>query len=497
MSDVKMGDKPDLATQYKAYAAKMNEFRDLKKAALRDNIFRRARKRRFADGSETTMWQGMGRYRRYGRYGRRRFRPRFWKRRTRRWGGRGGYFADALGAAAGWINKKFIPSSWGLGSPESWQKAVSGISSLGGLGNYYSRPVTRGYGGVYIDQDVPQVTNPGGTDGGVLIRHREYIQDVVSPGSAFNISQKLRINPGNSKVFPWLSQIAQNFTQYKLQGCVFHFKSSSGALSTSQALGEIIMAINYNSTDAEFTTKQQMLNEIMATSKVPSEDALCPVECDPKQTTMEQMYISSDQLPSGQDPRFYDIGDFYIATQGQPSGPVVLGELWVSYQVELFKPQLPSNITSNSIDKAYRIDIGETGPETPLGIASNDDVTTYVNTFNATLNQDQNYILIPGDFIRAGEYYAASYNYTHTLPTTPRAHPSLTFTNATFANINQSDTVPYDVQTTNNDILARYVVLKATADDTPIKWYFGIDGNMSTSILSLHFTHLGKLLPDT
>jgi hypothetical protein len=40
-------------------------------------------------------------------------------------------------------------------------------------------------------------------------------------------------------MFPWLSNIAQNFESYKLRGLVFEFKSMSGdaLTSTNTALG--------------------------------------------------------------------------------------------------------------------------------------------------------------------------------------------------------------------------------------------------------------------
>lgn len=161
-----------------------------------------------------------------------------------------------------------------------------------------------------------------------------------SGGNAFVMQAALPINPGLSTTFPWLSTIAANFVQYKVEGMIFHFVSTSGALSTTQALGEIIMAVNYDTTEATYTNKAQMLNEVFSISKVPAADIECPVECDPQQTPIAHQYTRTGALTATQDPRFYDIGNFYLATQGQAAA-VTLGELWVTYQVALYKPQLP------------------------------------------------------------------------------------------------------------------------------------------------------------
>jgi len=178
----------------------------------------------------------------------------------------------------------------------------------------------------------------------------------------------LPINPGNAITFPWLSGIAQCFTQYRISGLVFYYKSTSGSLSTTQALGEVIMGVNYNTADSPFTNNQQMLTEVMATSKVPSEDAICGVEADPMQTAMGLQYIRGDAVPAGQDPRFYDIGTFYIAAQGVAGGSnITLGELWVSYEFEFYKPQMPA-VGPDEGNLATHLQLGTTwAAATPLG----------------------------------------------------------------------------------------------------------------------------------
>jgi len=287
---------------------------------------------------------------------RRRYTRRFVGRRKGTIRGRGGYFGDLLSS----FNSKFIPKHWGIGTPSDWRNAgnfgeeVANIVGKGrynkrlrGLGAYGERDVAPGA----LVQEVPTISNPGGRDGCVTIRHKEYVMDVVSAASngtsPFNIVATLPINPGLPSTFPWLSTLADSFTEYQLSGLVFYFKSTSGALSTTQALGEVIMAANYNVLAPVFTTKAQMLNEVFSTSKVPSEDAIMPIECEPGQTPISQMYVRSGAVPTGQDARFYDWGSFTIATQGQTNGNanVTLGELWVSYQVDFFKPQLPAQVT--------------------------------------------------------------------------------------------------------------------------------------------------------
>lgn len=212
-----------------------------------------------------------------------------------------------------------------------------------GLGRYRRR-VRRGrgaYGDSVVDQDIPIFANPEATDGPVTIRHREYVTDITS-STAFAIQHRYVINPGNSQTFPWLSQIAANFSQYRFEGISFHFVSTSGNITSNQALGEIVMSVDYDPSGKEITSKQEMLAIPFSVSKAPCTDSECPVECAPSQTHGNGLLNVRNGAPAGQDKRFFDLGQFVQASSGQSANGTVLGELWVTYQVALYKPQLPS-----------------------------------------------------------------------------------------------------------------------------------------------------------
>jgi len=185
----------------------------------------------------------------------------------------------------------------------------------------------------------------GGQDGGtIVISHKEFLGDIhsaPSDGTRF-YARHMRINPGDSATFPWLSQIAKNFQQYRLEGLCFHFKTmSADALnSTNTALGTIIMCTQYDATQRTPKSKAEMENMEFAQSIKPSQTVTHFVECAKNQSVLDQLYVNSNPGHITGDKRFYDFGTFTIATQGQQAADVNLGELWVSYQVRLYKPQL-------------------------------------------------------------------------------------------------------------------------------------------------------------
>lgn len=219
------------------------------------------------------------------------------------------------------------------------------------------------------------------------IKHREYISDIVasnnSPSLFSNISSA--INPGNSNMFPWLSQIAANFEQYRFEGLIYEYKPTSGVASTTPALGTIIMATQYNTLSPVFTNKQQMENYEFSGSTVPSMGLIHPIECDPKQTQCNGIFnVSTNDNLEGGDARLYNLGTFNIASVGLPTALEVAGELWVSYDCCLMKPRLDA-AGGNRSDHWVGVGTGFDGATNWFGTdihltASSDDFTVIATT---------------------------------------------------------------------------------------------------------------------
>lgn len=179
-----------------------------------------------------------------------------------------------------------------------------------------------------------------------IIRHREYITDILAPQNSANFTNKVYpINPGLSESFPWLAPIASQYEQYMIKGMVFEFKSmtADGVLNgtSSLMLGGIIMATDYNPLNGGFENKQEMENTQYTTSCKISESTYHAIECAPQLMPTKQLYVRSAEVPQNADRRLYDLGTFNIATYGLPAGLAVgsgLGELWCTYEIELIKP---------------------------------------------------------------------------------------------------------------------------------------------------------------
>lgn len=200
-----------------------------------------------------------------------------------------------------------------------------------------------------LEQEVPEFATPLNEEGCISITRKEFLGNIGGQ-AAFTMQAALTINPGVGEAFPWLSEVAKNYCMYKFESLMYVFKSTSGALSTTQGLGTIVGACNYNVYESAPTSTQQMLNEVFADSKVPSEDCIFPIECEPSQTTNGGLLFVRGGTAASGDQRMYDLGNFYLATEGQAGTVTGLGQLWVTYTVKLYKPQLiTSGISTGDI----------------------------------------------------------------------------------------------------------------------------------------------------
>lgn len=181
-----------------------------------------------------------------------------------------------------------------------------------------------------------------------VVCHREYLGD-ISGTAGFNVTS-YPLNPGMTQTFPWLSGIAGNYQQYKIHGLIFEFRPLITDNVTGGSPGVIVFATNYNADASSYTTKQQMESSEFAVSIKPTHAMIHGVECADNETPTPMKYIRTGAVPTGQDLRLYDMGVMQLATQLNPV--VNLGELWVSYCVEFYKPTLGVDMSGPVIQSA-------------------------------------------------------------------------------------------------------------------------------------------------
>jgi len=247
----------------------------------------------------------------------------------------------------------------GYNPNQSWlgnlgMAAGNGVSKFFGLGAY-----TLQKNSLWDSKTGSQVPFMHSTDESIVFRHREYISEITS-SSAFT-AYTYDVNPGNSGLFPYLSTIASAFQQYRFRGLVFEFKSSGATAlvsGTNTAMGVVMMAARYRADAPAFQSKQELLNDMWSASCRTSEDMLLPIECDPKENPISIQYVRGNTFTGDQ--KMFDLAKLVVATQGSQASNIV-GELWVSYEVEFRKPQVAPTGGVLATYKAYRSEPSGTG----------------------------------------------------------------------------------------------------------------------------------------
>jgi len=275
----------------------------------------------------------------------------------------------ALGAMAG---SAFGPELAGIGGALGGHLG-SAVSKITGFGDYNGPGSGTGRGPQFHGGARPQFTGGGMS---VRVRFTEFITTVAG-STTFNPA-RTNINPGNEAIFPWLSKIARNYEQYRLHGLVFHYEPNSGSIAgASPALGNIMMATQYDVQDPAFTSVSELMNYVFATTSMPCTFCNHAVECAPRQTQIPTLKVRTGPLPPGATAQLYDAGLFTVATSGQQS-VYVLGQLYVAYDVEFLKPKLvpcagfeamgARNLTANLVSGAK---VEFSGPTVEYDVKSN------------------------------------------------------------------------------------------------------------------------------
>lgn len=303
-------------------------------------------------------------------------------------------FRDTGGIVGNRIGGMFGQAAMGRGIGR-W--LGTGIGSIFGSGDYTLMGSSPAYNVMVNGNQIPKFNTSRQTN---VVCHREYLGDIVGTAAFNNVAYAL--NPGISTTFPWLSTVATSYQEYKFHGLVFEFRSLITDFVTSGAPGVIVMSTNYNADAPAYTTKQEMENAEFAVATKPTMNLMHGVECADTQTILPQRYIRVGDVPAGQDLRLYDSGNFQLATASNPVQN--LGELWVSYCVEFFKP-IQAPVTGVPGIGAHVTRSVTTGANpfgtTTLQQVGNLDVT--VNSGGVTINN-----AIPGRYYQISAFWVGS-----------------------------------------------------------------------------------------
>lgn len=252
-----------------------------------------------------------------------------------------------------------------------------------------------------------RTTNSG--DGRILVRHREYVADVVCE-TAFTRGvpgKSWPINPGQSDNFPWLSNIANNYEFYQFNKLDWEYHPSCG----TQKSGTVMMGVDFDVVDTEPTSKQRMMS-YQGAAQGPVYSPL-RVSCTGLNLKRfgAQRYTRPGTWPAGADKKTYDMGAFHIYTDGADPGSFSCGSLYVSYEVVLCTPHSPASFPWEDSVLFSSVVATKLAPFTNLNVVNadpSDPTVVYVDPTGVTMKAGQYLLEIDsaGTGLTAGDLVA-------------------------------------------------------------------------------------------
>jgi len=200
-----------------------------------------------------------------------------------------------------------------------------------------------------------------GSDGRIRVTHTEWVRTLTVQSSEFSMLVDVPLNPGLPNVFPWLSNIANNYDSYTMEKCIIHYVPNCPATS----LGQVMMMVDYDPLDDPPQDISTFMNSHAATSS--STWAPCKVVCDKLDMQKWPIRFTRKGIHTVSDGKTYDFGRLFVASSaGQVTANA--GNIYIEYTVVLQTPQL-RNLGVEEC-KFYSNNVG-TGSGTVLGTVAN------------------------------------------------------------------------------------------------------------------------------
>lgn len=206
----------------------------------------------------------------------------------------------------------------------------------------------------------------------IRVTRREFIGIVPVLPSRTDVAAQIRrvLNPGDAQTFPWLHNLARNYTQWLPAGMVFEYRATCGTgIATTPNIGVVRMTTQYDVYQPIFGSDVvRMMNHFFTQTTSPFASTSHAIECAPEQTSIKPLFIRPEavlqhrdvETKSGDitliehsdatfDARLYDLGRFEMNNSGGVAS-YEAGELWITYDIVLMKPrqQLTNGFTYDS-----------------------------------------------------------------------------------------------------------------------------------------------------
>lgn len=267
---------------------------------------------------------------------------------------------------------------------------------IGGIAGNIFRSVT-GWGDYDVNSntlsDAHSVAEFAGSDH-LDISGKEFVCQIYSHDGDFELSKSIELNPMNQTDFSKLALYGTGYEKYRWNGLMFYFVSQCVAPTDSlQNIGTVNMMTDYNVHDGPPNDIKDFRNQHFNSSGPPDRDLPHAIECAPGTHPDDIFYCQHRGVKEDEDKSRYILGNFYLCVGSQPTADVVIGELWVTYDVTFYEPVRPNYTIFNGV---CQIDSDVQG-----AAGSQDTLDNYVlntkNTIDVVVAIDQRIYFLSAD----------------------------------------------------------------------------------------------------
>jgi len=170
-----------------------------------------------------------------------------------------------------------------------------------------------------------------------IIRHSEFIGTLQNSSDPnFHILKRLRVNPGSAGTFAWLSQVAGSWEFYRFRKLNFRFITRCPSTSP----GVVLYVPDYDAADTVPTSEQAATQYDGAVESSVWKNMSISLRPDRMNALYKRHAIMDDTrfATSAQDEKTIDAGQFMVFSDSATAS-LIIGKLWVDYEVELMIPQ--------------------------------------------------------------------------------------------------------------------------------------------------------------
>lgn len=186
-----------------------------------------------------------------------------------------------------------------------------------------------------------------GPSGSFRIEHSEIFASPASPTGELPQSLTFTIQPGHSEMFPWLSAMAQRFEKYRFSSLKFRYRPSCPTTTA----GLLALSVDFDPDDNHPMPLTQegriaMLSRACSTSTSP----WSPITLDlaPFLSQVGERFVRGWTQEHPFEPRTADVGQLYIGAFTTAEAGLWLGDVMVSYTIDLYQPQLLTGISAGT-----------------------------------------------------------------------------------------------------------------------------------------------------